>query len=479
MKFYLSILFVLAFSTPSSGFANPGGASPLPHSTHLYSSSEIETTALTEETAVSSISTSMMQNNDIGLAMAGGSLRAASSCMGILRGLQQKRVVNDAGETIPAMDKVKYNSGISGGSIPAILYSYAQVPVDELLDTGRVIDPSKITREDLDEMPKSSMGFCLSEQSNQRWKIIKFGLSTKFNFFRLNSFWNAAVYKKVLSKYEVPKNKYIGPNEEELDAILAANKDLKKSHFLILRSDVKTIPLILFSMHGRIRDKNEYMNKYTDIMTEVWDQYHMQKIQPLVYPSMTTKHPEKRSLMSDVVLSVRDRIGGGNIPIPFVGSPEGVDTRYYGKVKFGEETAEFPLESKTPWDWGSEGSWLGKKAFGASRLSVEFLAGMSTNFPGSSGSGLPAEFTAKRKIGMNNCPDMTLRFADGGSNDLMGILPLVQRNVKNIISIYNFNQNPPYADFTTTYADIYKASSGCKDLKDPNFNYYFTEWLSL
>lgn len=211
MKFYLpttTILSVLTYSTPSSGFCSAGGASTLPHSTHLYSSSE--NTVLTEETTV-------MQNNDIGLAMAGGSLRAASSCMGILRGLQQKRVVNDAGETIPAMDKVKYNSGISGGSLPAILYSYAKVPVDELLETDRVIDPSKITREDLDEMPKSSMGFCLTKQPYQRWKIIKFGiplvLSTKFNFFRLNSFWNAGVYKKVLSKYEVPKNKYIGPRK--------------------------------------------------------------------------------------------------------------------------------------------------------------------------------------------------------------------------------------------------------------------------
>lgn len=357
MKFYPpSILFVLAI-----GYAGGGGASTLPHNS-------TETTALTEEITVSS---SMMQNDDIGLAMAGGSFRAASSCMGILRGLQQQRVVDDAGETIAAMDKVKYNSGISGGSLPAILYSYAQVPVDELLDTDRVIDPSKITREDLDEMPKSSMGFCFSKQPNQRWKIFKFLLSTKFNIFRLNSFWNKAIYKKALSKYNVPKNKYIGPNEEELDTILAANTDLKKGHFLALRADVKTTPLILFSMHGLIRDKNEYMNKYKDIMTEVWDQYHMQKMQPLVHPSLTTKHPEKRSLMTNVVLAVRDRIGGGNIPIPFVGSAEGVETRYYGEVQFGKETAQFPLESKTPWEWGCEGSWLVRKAFGAKRYVQE------------------------------------------------------------------------------------------------------------
>ena len=114
------------------------------------------------------------------------------------------------------------------------------------------------------------------------------------------------------------------------------------------------------------------------------------------------------------------------------------------------------------------------------RLSVEFLVGMSTNFPGSSGMDYLSDFCNKRKIGVDrDGPDLPIRFADGGSNDLTGIIPLLQRNVKNVISIYNFNQNPPYADFTTTYADIYKASGGCKDLKDPNFNYHFTEWLKF
>ena len=363
MKLYLSsVLFVLAVSKPSSGFASTQAsrASSLPRSTQLYSSTE---TAVAEEVVVST----SLENNDIGLAMAGGSLRAASSCMGILRGLQQKRIADGAGSTIPAMDKVKYNSGISGGSLPAILYSYAQVPVDELLDTDRVVDPSKITREELDDMPATSMGFCLSEQPNQRLKILKFLILTKFNFMRLHSFWSVAMYKKVLQKYNVPKNKYIGPSEEELDAILAENKNLKKGEFLTPRTDVKAIPLILFSMHGLTGDKNDYMHKYKDIMTEVWDQYHMQKMQGLTYPALAAKSPEKRSLMTDVVLSVRDRAGDGNIPIPFVGSAEGVETRYHGEVKIGKETIEFPLKSRAPWEWGSEGSWLGKKTFGRSR----------------------------------------------------------------------------------------------------------------
>ena len=48
----------------------------------------------------------------IALAMAGGSFRAASTCGGILRGLHQKTIEDCNGNTVPAMDAVKFNSGI-------------------------------------------------------------------------------------------------------------------------------------------------------------------------------------------------------------------------------------------------------------------------------------------------------------------------------------------------------------------------------
>ena len=48
----------------------------------------------------------------IALAFAGGSFRAASSCGGILRGLHQKTILDCNNNAVPAMDAVKYNSGI-------------------------------------------------------------------------------------------------------------------------------------------------------------------------------------------------------------------------------------------------------------------------------------------------------------------------------------------------------------------------------
>ena len=69
----------------------------------------------------------------------------SSACTGILRGYQQKQIKTKDGKTCSAMHAVKYNSGISGGSIPSALYTFAQVPTDELLETGRLVDPEAMS----------------------------------------------------------------------------------------------------------------------------------------------------------------------------------------------------------------------------------------------------------------------------------------------------------------------------------------------
>ena len=66
--------------------------------------------------------------------------------------------------------------------------------------------------------------------------------------------------------------------------------------------------------------------------------------------------------------------------------------------------------------------------------------------------------------------------ADGGTNDLMGIIPALQQKVEKIVSVYNFNQSPPYADFQTTYGEIYKKAP-CTSKSDPNFKKHFREWI--
>jgi len=104
------------------------------------------------------------QNEEIGLALAGGIVRAASCGMGLIRGFVQKQIVNEEGHDVPAMNMIRYNSGISGGAIPAVLYAYADIPTDQLLDTTRSYKPSKITLEDLDRMEPTAMGYVFAEQ---------------------------------------------------------------------------------------------------------------------------------------------------------------------------------------------------------------------------------------------------------------------------------------------------------------------------
>ena len=115
------------------------------------------------------------------------------------------------------------------------------------------------------------------------------------------------------------------------------------------------------------------------------------------------------------------------------------------------------------------------------RLSIEFATAISTNYVGNQyGDGTMGKMsrliTGLRKLSLSDGSEHTHRFADGGTSDLMGVVPLVARGTKNIISVYIFNQNPPTVSFNNTYADCYKAAPATS-LEDPNFDAQFEEWL--
>lgn len=408
---------------------------------------------------------SSIDEDELSLAFAGGSIRAASACYGALRGFQQKHLTSPStGETVSAMDLVKYNSGISGGSIPAVLYSYARVSTEELLETQRTTDPSMITPEDLSTMPETSMGFVLARKPKTRIKIIdwliKMALSMKI--FRVHNFWSAATYKKLFKPLNIPANKYFTSSKEELEKILQDNPRLKESDFLLPREGTKTLPMILFTMFGSRADNHEYEKNYRRIYDKAWNEFKAQET--LKY--FTSSFEEKRPNMTEIVLSVRNEFGS-NLPMPYVATPDSVQNLYSGNVQVRKEVVEFPEKTVKPFEWGVR----------RTRFGVEHLVGMSTNFVGSMGSSVAQVITGLRKIRLSNNSAVQQRFADGGTNDVMGIIPLVQRReTKNIISVYIFNQNPPYTDFTESYADIYKFANATS-LKDPDFNLHFQEWL--
>lgn len=112
------------------------------------------------------------------------------------------------------------------------------------------------------------------------------------------------------------------------------------------------------------------------------------------------------------------------------------------------------------------------------------MLALSTNFPGSSGSEdgatsifLPLLLSNVTKLKLDGKRITTL-LADGGTNNLMGIIPAVQKKIDKIISLYNFNQNEGYANFETTYAEIYRAAL-LTSRSDPDFEAIFQEWLKM
>jgi len=401
--------------------------------------------------------------DEIAIAMAGGSHRAAAACFGVLRGLSQKKIpdpINLENE-ISAMDLVAYNSAISGGAIPAMIYAYARVPTEELLETNRTIDPSKITKEELSRMPKNSMGYVISQKPDALWRAILISVKmflNPLNIFKYHSVWTVGVHEKLLKPLNIPKNKYFTSSKKELDKILEENPKLKESDFLIPREDVKTGTMVLITMHGSRADFNAYNKNFQTILYHALKEYNEQK------------NSGKRPNMTDIILSIRDKLGS-NLPMPYVITPDIVENKYCGDVLVGKKIIQSPEKNVRPFEWGSKKGRFGRKA----RFSVETLTGMATNFLGMRPI-LAAQFVTQiRKITLSDGSEVSQRFADGGTSDIMGILPLVARGTKNIISVYAFNQNLPKCFFNSTYADIYKVAN-VTSLDDPDFELQFQEW---
>lgn len=290
-------------------------------------------------------------DNEIGLALAGGSIRAASTCYGVLRGFQQKRVTSSSsGQDVSAMDLVKYNSGISGGSIPAILYSYAGVPVDELLETDRTTEPSKITAEDLSRMPKTSMGYVLAVKPDVNEIMIRSVLKlllSPLNILKVHSLWSAGLHKKFCEPLKMAKNKFFTSSKDELRRILGENPQLNESDFLVPRDDIKPLPMILVTMHGNRADRSEYETNYRNIVEKAWEEYRAQE--------SSGKNPS----MTDIILSIRDGYGS-HLPMPYVITPDCVENKYHGQVQVDGKKVNFPEKNVKPLEWGAKHGKYGR-----------------------------------------------------------------------------------------------------------------------
>lgn len=87
--------------------------------------------------------------------------------------------------------------------------------------------------------------------------------------------------------------------------------------------------------------------------------------------------------------------------------------------------------------------------------------------------------TNVRRINLGDDFKGTMMMADGGTNDLLGVLPVIQEgSCDKIISIFNFNKHLPYCEDTTPYSTIFDKAP-CLDEKDPKFEKHFEEWLKM
>ncbi len=106
------------------------------------------------------IDITFIQPQTIGLALSGGAFPGGVVAGGIMRGFQ-KQIVTINGQEKSALQVFNYTVGVSGGNFANVLYSFApNTTSDVILDAGdnnTNTDPSKITIEEMENIPSMSM----------------------------------------------------------------------------------------------------------------------------------------------------------------------------------------------------------------------------------------------------------------------------------------------------------------------------------
>ena len=449
-------------------------------------------------------------DNSIGLVLSGGADRSFAACAGILRGLQQKEIIitmdhhhpnGTTPTTITALQAVRYMSANSGGVYPACIYSFAQIPTNELLETHRSPNPEHITQKELEYIPKTSMVYPITR--NPLYSIanpLRLPRILK-NILKLQSWWSGLVYWTYLKRFGIKRGKYFASSEQEVEQIIIHDeakatttttkritrtrrrrrRRLSKKDFIWPRNDTTALPIFLTSMAGPRKGYNEFQQNVSSITKDAWLQYKLDEIL-----CSRSRYQDRFKLnMTKCILDARSNNYGSNLMVPFTISPREVRVWYQGDMEIGESphNIQFPRKDTKPFEWG------GKKT----RFSIEMAAAMSTNvlgwnfgplshirkIPGCSSSTSDNNSSSSSSSGSEDDKEMAeLLFYDGGMSDTCGLVPLVQRGVRNIICVFPFNKNPPYSSYSTRYSDIYKAAP-LTDTEDEHFENDFKTWLSM
>lgn len=354
-----------------------------------------------------------LDEQNIGLALSGGMIVAATGGAAIMRGFQQQTILIN-GEKRPAMEAFDFVSGLSGGTIPTLLYSYAQDSnTNELLDSNFFIsDPSEITPKVLRRRSRKSLFEASgASQSFRALAMILYGVL----FRSFEAIWTLTQWLTVLRPFGIKRNQDI-----------SSDYGTTEINVIGPRSGVKAVPLVNFIALG----KKEHSGRNTI-------ENHFKVTNELKAKYANKFVPAKK------LMEIINSMNGPDLLIPYIGSP--IDIR---NTIVGSKVNCVPTR-----DWGGHGK----------PCSLEFLLGMATNFLGMGAIEKEEDLKSTAMSYLSQVRTVPLKeggkeidmlFADGGMIDGLGVPALVQRKVRTIVaSIW------PHS-IDRAYKHHYKAAKG-------------------
>jgi len=343
-----------------------------------------------------------------GLGLMSGSFPAGTVMGSIMRGFQQQKVNIDGAER-PSMEKFAYTSGSSGGNFPNMIFAYAtNTTSDEILDANGISDPSKLTKEYLENTPQTSMFSAFDSPL-----ILSLALAYFESFLTGVPFWSN------FNRYQFLKP--FGISDEPPST---TRDDVKATPIFLtsIFSPLETYPASLFII-GKLLQQN--LNKSIDMLTEFYDNSTNMVFMPAGSDIVWDLIRESQFQYPLPVLMTADEI---IIPAKKLNMTYGI----VGNITsdpFLFEPMFAPPDEMQP---DSEGPFTMSKmlAAGTALLPI-FRAG--GQYPEELMKALDSPLVLDVPTTSGDKRSMVL--ADGGYNDGTGIPALVQKKVKKIVSV--------------------------------------------
>lgn len=328
---------------------------------------------------------------NVGIAFSGGGPRSAALTTGQLRALNKLGV----------LDKVKYISAVSGGAWASIVYSFSDINKDSLL--GIYKKPDELKLKDLECNVNGKLINSISDAYVME-KYIKYSECTLFNMNCKGDEIYANILKDIfLDSIKLGEKRYVSYTQKTVEDIIEREKNkgkLKKEDFYI--SDTKKPYLIV---NGTVVGK-------------LWNSW-----------KLPTMHLEMTPLYSGVSYfdeTLKRKIGGGYL------ETFAVDNRYKQKkdenhLIFKKRKNKFSLGDMMAITGNAAGTWANRVRLGGfwGLPEIRFIS-------------IPQALKSDKSF--KKIKSREFPVSDGGNLENLGLIPLLKRNVKQIIVFVNSKQ---------------------------------------